>query len=127
MFPGTPWICTVSPDRTFAIVIGRNFSQSCLSPNRVIPFTMTTGRPYARQYEIAMASCAALDAAYGLLGITGDHSAWDCPGITGPYTSSVDIIRTICGRARRQYSSVLRITSTLFRTKETGSVSDRST
>src|SRR5215471_950733 len=76
---------------------------------------------------MAMASCDAFEAAYGLDGMMGDHSRCGVPPICGPYTSSVLTMMTWRGLMARASSSVDRATRTLFRTNVTGSRMLRST
>src|SRR5947208_1191750 len=118
---------TDSPRTTRRMIFAMYFSGSCISPKLFIVLLMTTGIPKVRQYEIAIASCAALEAAYGLLGTIDDHSLNRTSSGAGPYTSSVETWTNALHGYSRANSSIVRAMPTLFCTNHTGSSIERST
>jgi hypothetical protein len=76
---------------------------------------------------MARASCAALLALYGLLGMIGSHSRFAVPTGGEPYTSSVEICTNSPSGRLRAYSSRLTIRAKLLVTNGAGSLMERST
>src|SRR3989344_6887514 len=75
--------------KKFEMTSGINFSGYCNGPKLFEPRIITAGKLWLRIYDLMSKSAAALEAAYGLDGLSGDSSV-ETPSKTSPYTSSVE-------------------------------------